>query len=572
MLLLFESASGYGLFRIQNDSKLSKVDEIQKLLGNSDASTASKYFNLEKFQPIRDTAEALQCATATVESKISKPLKKLLKKISEDEELMVADSKLALLIKEKHNIQCLFSPAVHEMMRVVREHLTTLASNSVTVDEIHGMALGLAHSLSRYKLKFSPDKVDTMIVQAIALLDDLDKELNNMMMRCREWYGWHFPEMTKIITDNFAYARVIKAMGLRSNAKTSDFSDILPEDVEEAVKDAAQLSMGCEISEEDLLTINHLADRVIELCEYRTKLYSYLKNRMEAIAPNLTMLVGELVGARLISHAGNLVNLAKHPASTIQVLGAEKALFRALKTKSDTPKYGLIYHATLVGQSSAKNKGKMSRMLAAKAALAVRYDALGEGDESRIEMGIHNRAKLEARLKVLETGKIEKSSKKEEKVKKGGFHVKSETMEYDPAADSTIKRKIEKIESKDEVKTENEENGEGTTSPPKKKSKKNKKEKKSKELEELEETEEMQVNESIEESSPKKKKKKKDKKNKSTENLNGDTNETEEDDKISNEIELAAKISSVNIQTPNKKDKKKKKKKKSESKEDDEEE
>jgi len=130
--------------------------------------------------------------------------------------------------------------------------------------------------------------------------------------------------------------------------------------------------MGCEISEEDLQTVFHLADRVIELSEYRTKLYEYLKNRMEAIAPNLTMLVGELVGARLISHAGNLVNLAKHPASTIQVLGAEKALFRALKTKSDTPKYGLIYHASLVGQSSAKNKGKMSRMLAAKAAL--RFD------------------------------------------------------------------------------------------------------------------------------------------------------------------------------------------------------
>merc|ERR1712121_72947 len=110
----------------------------------------------------------------------------------------------------------------------------------------------------------------------------------------------------------------------------------------------------------------------------REELYSYLKERMAMVAPNLTILVGELVGARLIAHAGNLVNLAKHPASTIQVLGAEKALFRALKTKKDTPKYGLIYHASLVGQSSAKNKGRMSRMLAAKAALALRYDAFGD--------------------------------------------------------------------------------------------------------------------------------------------------------------------------------------------------
>merc|ERR1711966_588678 len=101
---------------------------------------------------------------------------------------------------------------------------------------------------------------------------------------------------------------------------------------------------------------------------------------MAAIAPNLTVLVGELVGARLISHAGSLMNLAKQPASTVQILGAEKALFRALKTKKDTPKYGLIYHASLIGQAAPKNKGKISRVLAAKTALAIRMDALGDSD------------------------------------------------------------------------------------------------------------------------------------------------------------------------------------------------
>merc|ERR1739848_608578 len=177
--------------------------------------------------------------------------------------------------------------------------------------------------------------------------------------------------------------------------------------------------------------------------------------------------VGELIGARLISHAGSLMNLAKHPASTIQVLGAEKALFRALKTKSDTPKYGLIYHASLVGQAAAKNKGKMSRMLAAKAALAVRYDALGEDDEASIEMGVNNRAKLETRLKVLETGKVEKGEFKKKEKKEKGFHVKSETMEYDEAADVTLKRKEP---SKEEVKEEAEASEDA--SPPKKKKKK----------------------------------------------------------------------------------------------------
>merc|ERR1711942_416439 len=142
--------------------------------------------------------------------------------------------------------------------------------------------------------------------------------------------------------------------------------------------------MGTEISEEDILNIKHLCEQVVEIQEYRDQLYNYLKNRMVAIAPNLTVLVGELVGARLISHAGSLMNLAKHPSSTVQILGAEKALFRALKTKHDTPKYGLIYHATLVGGAQPKNKGKLSRMLAAKASLAIRVDALSETSDSTL--------------------------------------------------------------------------------------------------------------------------------------------------------------------------------------------
>lgn len=104
------------------------------------------------------------------------------------------------------------------------------------------------------------------------------------------------------------------------------------------------------------------------------------------------MLVGELVGARLIAHAGTLMNLAKAPASTVQILGAEKALFRALKTKHATPKYGLIFHASLIGQASPKNKGKVSRVLAAKCALAVRVDALGDSEDAQI--GIESRAKV----------------------------------------------------------------------------------------------------------------------------------------------------------------------------------
>merc|ERR1719267_140389 len=182
-------------------------------------------------------------------------------------------------------------------------------------------------------------------------------------------------------------------MGMIKNAATCDLSDVLPEDVEADLKQAAQVSMGTEISDEDMTNIKLLCDQALALQEYRTELYDYLKNRMASVAPNLTVMVGELVGARLIAHAGSLMNLAKHPASTVQILGAEKALFRALKTKHETPKYGLIYHASLVGQSAPKHKGKISRVLAAKAALAVRVDALGDDPDTTI--GLESRAKVE---------------------------------------------------------------------------------------------------------------------------------------------------------------------------------
>ena len=269
------------------------------------------------------------------------------------------------------------------------------------------MSLGLSHSLARHKLKFSPDKIDTMIVQAIALLDDLDKELNTYAMRVKEWYGWHFPELAKILNDNIAYARLVLKMGMRSNWESSDLTEILPEEIEGAVRNAADRSMGTEISQDDLENIQALAEQVVGFAEYRQQLASYLTSRMNAIAPNLTALVGDLVGARLIAHAGSLTNLSKSPASTLQILGAEKALFRALKTKHDTPKYGLIYHASLIGQATGKNKGKMARVLAAKASLGLRVDALAEWDDDATEedkaaLGTEARFNLERKLAGME--------------------------------------------------------------------------------------------------------------------------------------------------------------------------
>jgi len=367
------------------------------------AESAKKAVKLKAFHKFEDTAEAVQSATALVEGKLSAGMKKFLKKsiVSKElqETLAVADAKLGGAIKEKLGIPCVFDESAQQLTRGLRNQIESLVE-AASASEMKSMAIGLAHSLSRYKLKFSPDKVDTMIVQAIGLLDDLDKELNTYAMRLREWYGWHFPELGKIVPDHQMYAKALMKMGVRTQCKSLDFSDILPEEVELEMKDAAEISMGTEVSEDDIANILQLCDQVVSLSEYRAQLWDYLRNRMQAIAPNLTVVVGELVGARLIAHAGSLMNLAKQPASTVQILGAEKALFRALKTKHDTPKYGLIYHASLVGQAEPKHKGKISRVLAAKCALSIRVDALGETSEPTV--GYEGRLKVEERLRQLQ--------------------------------------------------------------------------------------------------------------------------------------------------------------------------
>ena len=289
-------------------------------------------------------------------------------------------------------------------------------------------------------------------------------------MRVKEWYGWHFPELARVLVDNVAFAKVIKMVGFRTNFSTSDLSSILPEELEKEVKELAEISMGTEISDEDIFNIRHLCDQVVSLSEYRTQLFEYLKNRMNAIAPNLTIMVGELVGARLISHAGSLMNLAKHPASTVQILGAEKALFRALKTKHDTPKYGLIYHASLVGQAAPKLKGKISRVLAAKTALAIRMDALG--DKVTPDMGLENRLKVENRLRQLEGKQRITHSTPKGKTPTKKYEAPADTSSYNTGADSTIASgKKDKKDKKDK------ENGDKEEKKEKKEKKEEKKEK-----------------------------------------------------------------------------------------------
>ena len=256
--------------------------------------------------------------------------------------LGVNDPILASAIKAALKLKCDTSESTAELIRGIRFHASKLLKG-LQSDDLTKAQLGLGHSYSRSKLKFNVNRVDNMIIQAIALLDQLDKDVNLFSMRIREWYGYHFPELVKIVPDNYEYARAAKFIGAKETLtaeKLPDLAALLGDDTIRAqnVIDAAAGSMGSILSEIDMLNISAFATRVVSIADYRKSLTSYLAEKMNLVAPSLTALLGERIGARLISHAGSLTNLSKYPASTVQILGAEKALFRALKTKGNTPK------------------------------------------------------------------------------------------------------------------------------------------------------------------------------------------------------------------------------------------
>lgn len=432
---------------------------------------------LKQFSPFFDSEAAITAATATQSNALDPQLASFLKEAFADSksQLAVIDQTLGGLIKTNLGIPVVYNSSILEMMRGIRQNLETLIT-SLTETNTNAMRLGLAHGLARFTLAFSPEKVDTMIIHSISLLDELEKEINQYAMRARDCYGLHFPEISKIVTDNVQFSKIVIQMGLRINASGMDFSSFLDEDTERKVKEASEVSMGTEIAEEDIINIQNLCQQVLALSEYRLTLFKYLQDRMNAIAPNLSALVGELVGARLISHAGSLSNLAKQPASTVQILGAEKALFRAKKTKQKrTPKYGLIFNASLIGQANPRIKAKIARALAAKIALSVREDAFGENEG--VTIGYKHQLQIEQRIRALDRQSTGFSYKKgKTNNQQQGYALTDQAKNfksYNDAADFSIPKPSapapvaapEKVEAKEKKE---------------KKEKKDKKEKKSK--------------------------------------------------------------------------------------------
>ena len=324
--------------------------------------------------------------------------------------LGVSDKNLAGSIKATFpSVECETgdtSEIVQDMLRGIRLHAPKLLKQ-LQEGDVERAQLGLGHAYSRARVKFSVQKNDNHIIQSIATLDHLDKAINTFSMRVREWYSWHFPELIRIVSENQLYARLTLFIGDKKTLSEDRLHELAAEvgddeGIAQSIIDTARVSMGQDVSESDMENIIAFAARVVTLSKYRKSLFSYLVSKMGVVAPNLAALIGEVVGARLISHAGSLANLAKYPASTVQILGAEKALFRALKTKGNTPKYGLIYHSSFIGRAGQKNKGRISRFLANKCSIASRIDNFSELPTSKF--GDALKKQVEERLEFYSSG------------------------------------------------------------------------------------------------------------------------------------------------------------------------
>ena len=267
-----------------------------------------------------------------------------------------------------------------------------------------------AMQLSSSKISEVSESPDLHISQSINSLDEIDRIINGISSRLREWYGLHFPELDNVIDSILGYSQIVLA-GKREDITEKVFEDAgFPDSKVEMLSVIRKKSRGGDISPENLAIVQSLAKQILELNELRKKLDEHVETQMNLVAPNLAAILGTAVGARILAKAGSLKRLASMPASTIQVLGAEKALFRSLKTGSQPPKHGLLFQHAMVHAAPRWQRGKIARAIAGKAAIAARVDVYGEGLNKTLLEKLNVRVE---EISIKYKNPVEKDSKKD---------------------------------------------------------------------------------------------------------------------------------------------------------------
>lgn len=262
------------------------------------------------------------------------------------------------------------------------------SSEDEAIQEIRKMAV----LYSDRKIKEGSESLDLHLINGILSLDDIDRMINLLAERLREWYGLHFPELFDLVQDLKAYCRYIIAVGTRDDLERDQLDKVgLGEKKNNAVLSLAGRSKGGTIRPQDLEKVKILAQEIESLSRARDTLNSYVEKTMDEIATNVSHLAGPMVGARLVARAGGLERLSRMPSSTIQVLGAEKALFRSLRTGSRPPKHGLLFQHQAIHSAPKWQRGKIARSIAAKIAIAARIDHYGGGRNIKLEEDLKKR-------------------------------------------------------------------------------------------------------------------------------------------------------------------------------------
>ncbi|MFX0070450.1 MAG: C/D box methylation guide ribonucleoprotein complex aNOP56 subunit [Candidatus Hermodarchaeota archaeon] len=295
------------------------------------------------------------------------------------DEFVFDNKQLESLTSEKLGYTTMLEPNSLEFKNYrfnLEDHLRNIGL-SLSKEQILEKFKRVNEQLIKRKVSQAGEQSDTIIMQIIETTDLLKKSISLFSNRLREWYGLHFPELTdKLIEDNIQLAKLIKILGNRENYTSTNLNQNFEysENLTDILVKKASESMGANF---DLKIVQDYGDQILSLDAYRDELEIYLEELMEKTAPNLNAIVGALIGAKLIAKAGSLKKLAYMPASRIQLLGAEKALYRFLKTGEKRPKHGLIFQWRQIRGSKPWLRGKISRTIAGKIGLASKIDYFG---------------------------------------------------------------------------------------------------------------------------------------------------------------------------------------------------
>ncbi len=334
-----------------------------------------------------DPSEAADFVSSVLRGELPRELVELVEELREEGGRITLCFQPRSPISELAGMPVRIDPA---SCREIRARYRELAA-SLGVGDYLGRVSSTAAALASLGVREELGRMDLLVARAVDYLDHLNRSLNLLIPAIREWYSIHFPEMDSTVEDHGLYAKLIVELGDRREiCEGGRIRNLVPREVADKIRSAACRSMGADLGEEDLGIVREVTRRWLDLYESREKVEDYLRRLLPKVAPNLTAVLGPLVAARLIATAGGLEKLAAMPASTIQILGAQRAVFLHLTRGTRPPKHGVLFQAKEVRTAPKKLRGKIARLLASKAAIAARIDFFGggryEGDRLRREV------------------------------------------------------------------------------------------------------------------------------------------------------------------------------------------